>query len=203
MEYYFRVIIVCLIGYFSGSILYGRLIPKAMYGIDIIKVSHDKNPGTSNVFRYCGKKCGVITSILEFAKGFFPVVLGNIWVGMENVGILFFLIITAPVLGHMFSVFNHFSGGIGIAPLFGTLIAVYPFTYLLIGLVGIYAIGKFVIKYKDKNNRTLFVFSCFGVLAFLTEKIIVVKTSYIFLAALILGRKIKAMLREKQMVLEG
>ena len=181
------IIIFSIIGFFSGSILYAKLLPKLFYNIDITEISEDGNPGTANVFKYCGKKCGILTAILEFAKGFFPVAFSHGVAGINMTGGFAFLVLISPVLGHMFSIFNNLNGGIGIAPLFGTLIAIYPFTTLLVALVLFYSISKFVLKLRD--HRTFFVFFCFGIYTLLFEQIAVVKCTYAILSALIIGKK--------------
>lgn len=193
---------ISVIGFLSGSVLYAKLIPRLMCKVDIRQVSEDGNPGTANVFKYCGKKCGILTSILEFAKGFFPVALSHGVLGVNIHSGIFGLVLLAPVLGHMFSLFNHFNGGIGIAPLFGTLIAIYPFTTLLALLVLVYIVGKYVIKFKNKNNRTFFVFIVFGIATFFFEQITVVKWTYSLLSLLVVGRKKQSLAKRQNVVLE-
>lgn len=187
-----------IVGFFSGSVLYAKLIPRWMCKTDICQVSEDHNPGTANVFKYCGKKCGFITSVLEFAKGFFPVAFSHGLVGVDVYSWMFSLVLIAPVLGHMFSVFNNFDGGIGIAPFFGTLIAIFPFSKLLILLVFLYILGKYVIKFKNKNNSTFFVYVVFGISTFLLAQIVVVKCTYFLLSAVIVGRKKKSSISKKE-----
>lgn len=155
------IILISILGFISGSILYAELIPKAVRGIDIVACSADGNPGTANVYSLCGKKCGTLTAILEFAKGFFPVLLGNILIPPEYRTYTFALIIIAPVMGHIFSIFHNWNGGLGIATTFGTMIAIFLRSRLLVLLVGDYAIGKFALKFRHKYYRTLFVFGAF------------------------------------------
>ncbi|MCD8365334.1 MAG: glycerol-3-phosphate acyltransferase [Clostridiales bacterium] len=162
-----KIIFISILGFFSGSVLFAQIIPRAMYGVDIVASSGNGNPGTANVFSICGKKCGILTAILEFAKGFFPVLMGNIMIPLESRTFTFGFIILAPVMGHMFSVFHNLNGGMGIATTFGTLIAVYLQCKALLLLVMDYAIGKFLLKFRHSYQRTLFVFG-----AFLVELII-------------------------------
>ena len=61
------------IGYVSGSILWSRYIPLLFAGTDIVKISRDHNPGTSNVMKHCGVFLGMICLVLDLAKGFVPV----------------------------------------------------------------------------------------------------------------------------------
>ena len=49
-----------IIGYFSGSILFGYLVPKLFLNIDVRKISKDGNPGTYNAMMYGGKKIGIL-----------------------------------------------------------------------------------------------------------------------------------------------
>lgn len=185
---YLNIIFVCMIGFLSGSILYAKILPQVIYGVDITKISEDGNPGTSNVFKYCGKKCGILTSVLEFAKGFFPVLLGNCIVNVEQSKKLFGLIIIAPVLGHIFSFFNGGNGGIGIAPTCGTLIAVFLRCRLLIVLTSIYAVAKFILKFKHQYQRTLFVFGTFMLAIVLMQPLDIYRQAYLILSIIICGK---------------
>ncbi len=182
---YQKIIWVSILGFLSGSVLYAKLLPKLFYGINIVECSEDKNPGTSNVFKYCGKKCGTLTGMLEFAKGFFPVVLGNCIVNVQESGRWFGFIIIAPILGHMFSIFHDWNGGMGIAPTFGTLIAVFQQCQLLIVLVGIYAVARFLLKFKQQYHRTLTVFGTFMVLTLLLENSEIYRQVYFIVACII------------------
>lgn len=182
---YQRIIWVSVLGFLSGSVLYAKLLPKLFYDIDIVACSEDGNPGTSNVFKYCGKKCGILTGILEFAKGFFPVALGNNMINIQESGSLFGFIILAPVLGHMFSVFHHWNGGMGVAPTFGTLIAVFLQCRMLIVLTGLYAVGRFAIKFRHQYQRTLAVFGCFAAAALLLEPSEPYRTTYFLIGCTI------------------
>ena len=37
-----------IIGYLSGSILFARIVPKQLRGVDVVRLSDDGNPGTAN-----------------------------------------------------------------------------------------------------------------------------------------------------------
>ncbi len=192
---YFMLIAISLAGFFSGSMLYAYKLPKRICHVDIREISEDGNPGTANVFQYCGKKCGILTGICEFGKGFFPVFAGNLLVNKNIAGIGFGLIIAAPVLGHMFSVFHGGRGGMGIAPLCGTLIAVFLKTKLLVFLVSIYAFYKFVLKFHRQQMRTICVFGTFSAAALLFEQNSVFKYTYMLLAFLVIIKAVVSMHR--------
>ena len=53
--------LVCIVGGFCmGSIMFGRIIPKVFFNMDICAVSDDHNPGTANVFVNCGVGWGLL-----------------------------------------------------------------------------------------------------------------------------------------------
>lgn len=175
-------------GYLSGSVLYAFLIPYLLQGIDVRELSPDGNPGTSNVFRVCGVKTGVLVAVMEFSKGFLPVAMGLIVLDIDRLGYWFIPVILAPVLGHMFSPLNQFRGGVGIAPAFGTLIAVFLETKLLVVVVMIYAVGRFGIHFKSDRSRTDFVFVTFLLCVLILEHNKVYRLAYSLVSLAILLR---------------
>lgn len=113
-----------LIGYLSGSILYGYLIPKYINHVDIRAVSDDGNPGTANAFKYAGFWAGSTVILCELLKAFFPVYFAAKRVDPTRLPFAF--IIAAPVAGHAFSVFFKGKGGKAIAASFGAVLALFP-----------------------------------------------------------------------------
>ena len=77
--YYFYVIL----GWISGSILFGRLVPMLMKGVDVEEASGDGNPGTFNAFACGGALCGVLVLICDLAKGALPVMLCSRRLGID------------------------------------------------------------------------------------------------------------------------
>ena len=55
--YFFYVIM----GFLSGSILFGRLIPMIFRGVDVQTESEDGNPGTFNAFACGGAEISLLT----------------------------------------------------------------------------------------------------------------------------------------------
>ena len=62
-----------LLEFLSGSVLYSQYLPWHMKRINIIEISEDHNPGTSNVMKYAGVPLGILCLICDVAKGFIPV----------------------------------------------------------------------------------------------------------------------------------
>ncbi len=105
--------------YFLGSIPFGFLVGKVK-GVDLRKKGSG-NIGATNVFRVVGKKEGIFVFILDFLKGFLPVLyFSDISV---PAGILALL---GAIVGHMTTPFLRFKGGKGVATGFGGIVALMP-----------------------------------------------------------------------------
>ena len=117
-----RDIAFILAGYAAGSILFAKVFCSLLKKTDVAKNTKDNNPGTSNAFKNGGILCGALTLICDVTKGFLPVFFYT----RKEVTFLLALVIAAPVIGHVFSVFNGFRGGKGIATTFGCLFGLFP-----------------------------------------------------------------------------
>ena len=108
-----------------GSIPFGLLISRYWLKIDIRRQGSG-NIGMTNVMRVGGKLPGILTFLLDFAKGSLAVFLAQTVFPASEIepgNRLIFLSITGVVVvcGHVFSVFLRFKGGKGISTLFGVL----------------------------------------------------------------------------------
>ena len=115
-------------GYLSGSILYAPIWARILHVGSITDNSKDGNPGVANAFTYGGFTCGSLTLLCELFKGILPVQLYLMSTGgiMPMSNALFAFVLAAPVIGHIFPVFNSFRGGKGIAVTFGCLLGILP-----------------------------------------------------------------------------
>ncbi|MDO8059966.1 glycerol-3-phosphate 1-O-acyltransferase PlsY [Candidatus Phytoplasma citri] len=124
-------IIICIICYLIGSIPFGLLI--GIYNDKKINLLGSKNIGASNVTRILGFKYGLLTFLLDFLKGFLPIFI------FKNYNLSLFpkekiiILGVCAILGHMFSVFNHFQGGKAIATSVGVISGI----HFWIGILGI------------------------------------------------------------------
>lgn len=59
-----------ILGFALGSTLFAYWTPKIIRHIDIRELPADHNPGVANAFMYGGFFCGLLSLILELAKGF-------------------------------------------------------------------------------------------------------------------------------------
>ena len=147
-------------GYLLGSIHFCRILGIIFKHTDIVKVSEDHNPGAANAFWYCGKPIGIVGLILDWLKGLIPVLFGILFLDYNHP--LFILVMLAPVLGHAFSIINHFRGGKCITTIFGELSAllftgVNPYLIFILGLGDLFF--SYVKKILPGNKRALIFFS--------------------------------------------
>lgn len=122
-------ILACLAAYFAGSIPFGLLIGRFVFGIDI-REKGSGNIGATNVSRTFGAKWGIICLILDALKGLLPVWLIPLGVASISatsspvlVGVLAGL---STIVGHMFPCWLKFKGGKGVATSLGVVLILAP-----------------------------------------------------------------------------
>ena len=122
-------ILACLAAYLAGSIPFGLLIGKLVFGIDI-REKGSGNIGATNVSRTFGAKWGVICLVLDALKGLLPVWLIPMAVAQTEatssgqlMGVLCGL---ATIIGHMFPCWLKFKGGKGVATSLGVVLILAP-----------------------------------------------------------------------------
>lgn len=122
------IIIVAIISYLIGSIMFSVIFTKKIAGFDV-RTRGSGNAGSTNVLRTAGKKVAIITLICDILKGVVAVLIGYI-VGKltkASVETSQMLILTAGVmvvLGHTFPIFFKFKGGKGVATSLGVLLMI-------------------------------------------------------------------------------
>ena len=128
-------------GYIIGSIPFGMLIVKSKTGKDIRQVESGRTGGT-NAVRAAGFWAGLMTAVLDIAKGASAVWLAQVIMPANN--LIHILAPIAAIIGHNYSIFLitrdengkiHFHGGAGGAPALGGAIGLWPgiFPYVVIG----------------------------------------------------------------------
>jgi glycerol-3-phosphate acyltransferase PlsY len=146
MENTLIFIIMALSAYLFGSIPFGFLVAK-WQGVDISQVGSG-NIGATNVARNLGWKTGVLVGVLDFGKGYLPVILARHFLTQDWQILLISLM---PVLGHIFSVWLNFHGGKGVATIFGLLGGFFGLGYFLIFLL-IWILAVWQIKLMSLVN---------------------------------------------------
>jgi len=122
--------------YLFASVPWGLIIGK-INGIDI-REHGSGNIGATNVRRVLGKFWGRLCFLLDFLKGFLPVLAVKLLAvkGIVDDPHLLGIIIAsaAAVCGHMWSIYIGFKGGKGVSTSAGILLAVAPLSLLVSGL---------------------------------------------------------------------
>ena len=108
--------------YLLGSFPPAYLVTRIAKGIDIRDMGSG-NVGSLNVYRYVGWHGAALVFILDTAKGALAVLLPQ-WIGAPDMAMYAAAILV--VVGHNWSVFLGFSGGKGVATVFGVTVTVIP-----------------------------------------------------------------------------
>src|SRR5262245_59700526 len=121
--------------YVLGSIPFGYLLVRIQSGADI-RESGSGGTGATNVSRRAGKFAGVLTLVLDAAKGALVVFLARQWLSPDGsvtwpVG----LAALAVIVGHIFRVWLGFRGGKGVATGAGVLLMLVPFAVVIAGIL--------------------------------------------------------------------
>jgi len=134
----FVALIVCVgAGYVCGSLPWGLWLGRWFRGVDV-RTMGSGNLGATNVYRSLGPRLGIVTLLLDIAKGAVPVWLvpampvadafpGGPQLCAIAVGL-------AAISGHVWTFLASFRGGKGVATTAGVLLALAP------GAFGIFAI---------------------------------------------------------------
>ena len=109
---------IFLLFYIIGSLPFALIVHNLLSTNDPREFG-SKNPGATNMYRVAGPLAGILTFAGDFLKGFIPIYL---LVDFEPT--ILYLAAFFILAGHMFSIFNRFIGGKGVATSFGFLLAI-------------------------------------------------------------------------------
>ena len=115
---YFDIYFIFFLLYIIGSIPFALIIHNLLSTNDPREFG-SKNPGATNMYRVAGPIAGILTFMGDFLKGFIPIYM---LVHFEPT--ILYLLSFLILAGHMFSIFNRFGGGKGVATSFGFLLAI-------------------------------------------------------------------------------
>ena len=114
----FLLLILCLGAYLVGALPTGYLLCKYLWGVDITQHGSG-NIGASNVARVLGRRYFLIIFLLDAAKAYVAVTVGQLLV--PDTG---YMLAAAVLLGNAYSVFLGFRGGKGVASSVGIMAAI-------------------------------------------------------------------------------
>ena len=116
-------LVVVLIAYCLGAIPFGYLLVKLKTGADV-RSSGSGNIGATNVMRTTGRAAGILTLILDIAKGY-----ASVWIAgrlTEGDVVWMSAAAVAVMLGHAYPVFLGFKGGKAVASVVGAFLCLTP-----------------------------------------------------------------------------
>ncbi|MCY4007364.1 MAG: glycerol-3-phosphate 1-O-acyltransferase PlsY [Rhodobacteraceae bacterium] len=142
----FQLIPVAIVAYLLGSIPFGLLLSRFMGLGDLRKIGSG-NIGATNVLRTGSRIAGLLTLLLDAAKGFLPVfIAGTLDMPSALMAAL------AAFIGHVHPVWLRFRGGKGVATYLGILIALDPLVGLSVGLV--WAVAFAILHISSVSSMT-------------------------------------------------
>ena len=122
-----QVYLLVLLAYLLGSVPTGYILGY-WAGVDVRKAGSG-NVGATNVARVVGKCYGIVTLVVDVAKGFVPVIvalsLGLIPLATACIGV-------AAFLGHLYPMFLRLQGGKGVATALGVFLGLAPWATLVL-----------------------------------------------------------------------
>src|SRR3954468_3080731 len=127
------LILIC-IAYLVGSIPFGYLIVRAKVRDDV-RESGSGGTGATNVTRRAGKLAGLLTLLLDAAKGIVAVALVKWVLGSSEGNLVVALSGIAAIVGHCFPIWLGFRGGKGVATAVGVLLFLAPWCMAAAALV--------------------------------------------------------------------
>lgn len=131
-------LVAVIIAYLLGSIPFGYLIVRLKTGGDI-RASGSGNIGATNVLRTTGRVAGVLTLLLDFAKGYLAAWLAWRLTGGDPAWSSAAAV--AALLGHAYPVFLRFKGGKAVATTVGAFIFLTPSAIAAVTLVFVVAVS--------------------------------------------------------------
>jgi len=129
-------VIVIVAAYVIGSIPFGYLIVR-MSGAGDVRETGSGGTGATNVSRRAGKAAGILTLVLDAAKGAIAVAIATWW----SDGWFLAGAAIAVIVGHIFPVWLGFRGGKGVATAVGVFLVLAPFALLCAGIVFVAVVG--------------------------------------------------------------
>jgi acyl phosphate:glycerol-3-phosphate acyltransferase len=136
-------IVLLVAAYLLGGIPFGYVLVKLKSGQDVRSMGSG-NIGATNVVRTAGRAIGVLTLLLDIAKGYVAVWL----MGRFTAGDPAWMSAAAVVvmLGHAFPVFLQFKGGKAVASFVGAYLALTPWAVLACAIIffAIVAVTRYI-----------------------------------------------------------
>jgi glycerol-3-phosphate acyltransferase PlsY len=115
-----------------GSIPFGHIVARRISGVDIQTLGSG-NIGSTNVGRIVGRKAGLLTQLLDIAKGLLPTLAALLIARYGSVSVnehFPHVVALATICGHNFTPWLNFRGGKGVNTTLGASLVLAPFATL-------------------------------------------------------------------------
>ncbi len=120
-----------ILGYLSGSLPFSIWVTRYVKNVDV-RDAGSGHATTTNTIRQAGFGWGALVLILDMAKGFIPTYLALQFAGRDAIPhYVVPLTAAGAVIGHCWTLFAQFRGGMGLATFGGALLAVNWFSFLI------------------------------------------------------------------------
>lgn len=138
-------LLLVLLAYLLGSVPTSHWVGRGVFGVDLRKRGSG-NLGATNTFRVLGWKAAVVVVTVDVAKGFVPAWAFPLLDAPETAWSWAMAYGAAAVLGHVFSVFNGFRGGKGVATSGGVFLGLAPWAVLaaFVAWLGVVLVSRIV-----------------------------------------------------------
>lgn len=135
-----------LLGYILGSLPFSIWVTRLVKNVDV-RNAGSGHATTTNTIRQAGFGWGALVLILDIAKGFIPTYLAAQYSGETWV---IALTATAAVIGHCWTIFAGFRGGMGLATAGGSILAVNSLAFLI--CLGILILLVLVVRHSARAS---------------------------------------------------
>jgi glycerol-3-phosphate acyltransferase PlsY len=136
-----------ILGYLFGSLTFSIWITRFVKGVDV-RDSGSGHATTTNTIRQAGFGWGALVLILDIAKGFIPTYLAVSQDGIPTYIVV--LTATLVVVGHCWTMFAQFRGGMGLATTGGAFLAINPLAFLV--SLGLLVLLVLVIRHSARAS---------------------------------------------------
>jgi glycerol-3-phosphate acyltransferase PlsY len=144
---YILAVVAIFVAYLFGSIPVGYLVAR-MYGVDVTASGSGRIGGT-NVLRSVGAAAAGLTILGDMLKGLIPVYL----LATVAPPLVIALAAAAAVVGHNYSIFLRFRGGVGAGTAMGALGGLSFPAAVIVGICGLVGLG--VSRYASILSATI------------------------------------------------
>ena len=148
-----KILVMIAVSYLLGAIPTGFIIGKLTKKIDIREFGSG-NVGAANAFRVLGIIPGIMTLIIDIAKGLIcaSIIATYFHRGCSDQFYNLFQIIagTSSIIGHNWTIFLDFKGGKGVATSAGVFLAIAPIPILL--CVAVWGICALITRYISLSS---------------------------------------------------